>query len=111
MNDEEEVQVFDGQSIQKLLDRNIESESCGKDHVCKHCSQKGCTTKTFVFTSVPDYLIIAIKRMEVLKIDGQFCFRKIIDSVALARLRQPRPQWIFKLSGTPIREARMYAFP
>ena len=31
--------------------------------------------------------------------------RKIIDSVALARLRQPRPQWIFKLSGTPIRKA------
>ena len=37
--------------------------------------------------------------------------RKIIDSAALARLRQPRRQWIFKLSGTPIREAGMYAFP
>ena len=86
MNDEEEVQVFDGQSIQKLLDRNIESESCGKDHVCKHCSQKGCTTKTFVFTSVPDYLIIAIKRMEVLEIGGQVCFRKITDSVKLDRM-------------------------
>ena len=37
--------------------------------------------------------------------------RKIIDSGALTGLEQPQPQWIFRLSATPIREARMYGIP
>ena len=78
------VQLLRGQSIQKLLDHYIASESCD-DHVCGKCHQVGYTTKKHMFISVPDYLIIVIKRMEVSNIDGKINFRKITASVKLNR--------------------------